>query len=85
MHYGSRFDVLIVEFSFGKLERLDYSKTSRLLSKIIDRRCQIASAALVTKIEFNDWVDYSGGPPLAMALLERGVDGAIIRKADDRA
>jgi len=35
---------------------------------------------LVTNIDFKDWADYLGDPPLAMALLDRVVDGAIVHK-----
>jgi DNA replication protein DnaC len=35
---------------------------------------------LVTNIDFEAWGEYLGDPPLAMALLDRIVDGAIILK-----
>jgi hypothetical protein len=34
----------------------------------------------VTNIDFDAWGAYQGDPPLAMALLDRIVDGAIILK-----
>ena len=35
---------------------------------------------LVTNIAFESWAEYLGDAPLAMALLDRVVDGAIIVK-----
>jgi DNA replication protein DnaC len=79
-HY-SRFDLLIIdEFGFDKLERREYPESSSLLYKVIDSRSRKGSTALVTNIDFKDWTDYLGDPPLAMALLDRVVDGAIIQR-----
>ena len=71
---------LIDEFGFEKLERLEYPEWSSLLYKVIDSRNRRGSTALVTNIEFKYWTDYLGDPPLAMALLDRVVDGAIIHR-----
>lgn len=80
VRYYSRFDLLIVdEFGFEKLERREYPEASSLLYKVIDSRSQRGSTALVTNISFDAWTDYLGDPPLAMALLDRVVDGAIIQ------
>ncbi len=38
------------------------------------------STAIVTNVEFDKWADYLGDPPLAMAFLDRVVDGAIIHR-----
>ena len=85
VRYYSRFEWLIIdEFGFDKLERREYPEASSLLFKIIDRRNGRASTALVTNIEFEDWTDYLGDPPLAMALLDRIVDGALPYKFTDR-
>ena len=46
----------------------------------MDARSQKVSTALVTNIDFEAWGDYLGDPPLAMAFLDRLVDGAIILK-----
>jgi len=79
-HYG-RFDLLIIdEFGFDKLERLEYPESPSLLYKVIDHRNGRGSTALVTNIDFKHWTDYLGDPPLAMALLDRVVDGAIIQR-----
>lgn len=81
IRYYSRFELLIIdEFGFDKLERLEYPESSSLLYKVIDSRSQKSSTALVTNIQFESWTDYLGDPPLAMALLDRVVDGAIIQK-----
>ena len=48
--------------------------------KIIDARSQRASTALVTNIDFESWAKYLGDTYLAMALLDRVVDGATIVK-----
>jgi DNA replication protein DnaC len=38
----------------------------------------------VTNIDFEAWADYLGDPPLAMAFLDRIVDGAIIVKINGK-
>jgi DNA replication protein DnaC len=81
VRYYSRFDLLVIdEFGFEKLERLEYPESPSLLYKVIDSRNRRGSTALVTNIDFKHWTDYLGDPPLAMALLDRVVDGAIIQK-----
>ena len=83
-HYG-RFDLLIIdEFGFDKLERMEYPESPSLLYKVIDHRNRRGSTALVTNIDFNDWTDYLGDPPMAMALLDRVVDGAIIQRFEGK-
>jgi DNA replication protein DnaC len=85
VRYYSRFDLLIIdEFGFEKLERLEYPESPSLLYKIIDRRNRRGSTALVTNVDFKYWTDYLGDPPLAMALLDRVVDGAIIQRLDGK-
>ena len=81
VRYYSRFDLLIIdEFGLDKLERREHPESSSLLYKVIDSRSRQGSTALVTNIDFKDWSDYLGDPPLAMALLDRVVDGAIIQR-----
>lgn len=83
-HYG-RFDLLIIdEFGFDKLERMEYPESPSLLYKVIDHRNRHGSTALVTNVDFNDWTDYLGDPPMAMALLDRVVDGAIIHRFEGK-
>jgi DNA replication protein DnaC len=78
VRYYARFDLLIVdEFGFDRLERREARDAASLLFKVIDARVQKRSTALVTNIDFDAWGEYLGDPPLAMALLDRIVDGAI--------
>ena len=79
-HY-SRFDLLIIdEFGFDRLERDEFPQAPGLLYKVIDGRTRQCSTALVTNIDFDAWGEYLGDAPLAMALLDRLVDGALILK-----
>jgi len=81
LRYYKGFDLLIIdEFGFDKIERAECSQAASLLYKIIDARGQQHSTALVTNIDFDAWGDYLGDVPLAMAFLDRLVDGAIILK-----
>jgi DNA replication protein DnaC len=85
IRYYARFALLIVdEFGFDRLERLESPQAANLLYKIIDARYQQGSTALVSNIDFDAWADYLGDPPLAMALLDRVVDGAIVIKIKGR-
>jgi DNA replication protein DnaC len=85
VRYYCGFDLLIIdEFGFEKLERREYPESSSLLYKIIDSRSRRGSTALVTNIEFEDWTDYFGDPPLAMALIDRMVDDAIIERFEGK-
>lgn len=77
-HYA-RFDLLIIdEFGFDRLEREELPQAPSLLYKVIDSRGRKCSTALVTNIDFDAWGDYLGDAPLAMALLDRLVDGALV-------
>jgi DNA replication protein DnaC len=79
--YYRAFDLLIIdEFGFDKLERREYPESPSLLYKVIDARNGRNSTALVTNIDFGDWTDYLGDPPLVMAILDRVADGTIIQK-----
>ena len=75
------FELLIIdELGFDKLEREQHPQAPSLLYKVIDSRTRKRSTALVTNIDFEGWGKYLGDPPMAMALLDRVVDGAIIHK-----
>jgi DNA replication protein DnaC len=77
----ARCELLIIdEFGFDRLERSEAPQAASLLYKIMDARSQQVSTALVTNIDFEAWGAYLGDPPLAMAFLDRLVDGAIILK-----
>lgn len=81
IRYYARFDLLAIdEFAFDRIERTESPQAANLLYKIIDARSRKRSTALVTNIDFDAWGDYLGDPPLAMAFLDRIVDGAIILK-----
>lgn len=83
LRYYRGFDLVIVdEFGFEKLERLDCPQAANLLYKVIEARYPQRSIALVTNVDFNVWKDYLGDPPLAMAFLDRVVDGAIIMRLE---
>lgn len=75
------FDLLIIdEFGFDRLERLESPQAASLLYKVIDARNQKRSTALVTNIDVGTWGEYLGDAHLAMALTDRVVDGAVIMK-----
>lgn len=81
VRYYRAFDLLIIdEFSFDKLERREYPESPSLLFKVVDSRNGRGSTAFVTNVDFGDWTDYLGDPPLVMALLDRVVDSAIVQK-----
>ena len=77
VRYYARFDWLIIdEFGFDRLERLDSRPATNLLYKIIDARTQ-RSTSLVTNVDFErHQAEYLDDPPLAMAFLDRVVDDA---------
>lgn len=81
VRYYTGFDLLLIdEFGFDRIERAEAPQAASLLYKVIDARSPQRSTALVTNIDFEGWGEYLGDPPLAMALLDRLVDGAIILK-----
>jgi DNA replication protein DnaC len=81
----ARLDLLIIdEFGFDQIERSESRQAASLLYKLIDTRSPKRSTALVTNIDFESWEKYLGDPPLAMALLDRIVDGAIILKINGK-
>jgi DNA replication protein DnaC len=78
--YASPDLVIIDEFGFDKIERIECPEAAHLLYKIIASRNQKRSTALVTNVDFDKWGDYLSDGPLAMAFLDRLVEGAIILK-----
>ena len=81
----AHFDLLIIdEFGFDRIERGESRQAASLLYKLIDARSPKRSTALVTNIDFEAWGEYLGDPPLAMAFLDRIVDGAIIVKINGK-
>ena len=81
----SNYELLIIdEFGFDKIERAESAQAASLLYKVVDSRTPKRSTALVTNISFEAWADYLGDAPLAMAILDRLVDGAIVLKIEGR-
>src|SRR5438128_12029635 len=81
LRYYANPDLLIIdEFGFDKIERAECLEAAHLLYKIIAARNQKRSAALVTNVDFEKWGEYLSDGPLAMAFLDRLVEGAIILK-----
>src|SRR5215471_2244992 len=79
-HYQRPELLIIDEFAFDKVERLESPESAHLLYKVIVTRHRRRSTALLTNIDFDAWADYLGDAPLAMAFLDRLVEGAIIIK-----
>jgi DNA replication protein DnaC len=81
VRYWARFDLVVIdEFGFDRIERGECPQAANLFYKVIDARSGKRSTALATNIDFEAWSDYLGDPPLAMAFLDRVVDGAILLK-----
>lgn len=81
IRYWARFDLVIIdEFGFDRIERSECPQAANLFYKVIDARSGQRSTALATNIDFEAWGEYLGDPPLAMAFLDRVVDGAILLK-----
>jgi DNA replication protein DnaC len=85
LRYYSNFDLLAIdEFGFDRIERAESNQAASLLYKVVDSRGPKRSTAMVTNISFEAWAEYLGDAPLAMAILDRVVDGAIILKIEGR-
>ena len=81
LRYYTRPDFLIIdEFGFDRIERTECAQAAHLLYKIVASRNQKRSTALVTNVDFDKWGEYLVDGPLAMALLDRLVERAIILK-----
>jgi DNA replication protein DnaC len=78
--YASPELLIIDEFGFDKIERTECPQAAHLLYKIIASRNQKRSTALVTNVDFDKWGEYLSDGPLAMAFLDRLVEGAILLK-----
>jgi DNA replication protein DnaC len=74
-------DLLLVdEFGFDRIEREECPQAAHLLYKVIASRHQKRSTILITNVDFDAWAQYLGDAPLAMAMLDRLVDGALVLK-----
>jgi DNA replication protein DnaC len=78
--YASWDLLLVDEFGFDRIEREECPQAAHLLYKVIARRHQKCSTILITNVDFDAWGEYLGDPPLAMAMLDRLVDGAVVIK-----
>jgi DNA replication protein DnaC len=83
-HYQRPELLIIDEWGFDRVERLESPQAAHLLYKVIVARHQRRSTALITNIDFEGWADYMTDGPLAMAFLDRLVEGAIIVKIKGR-
>ena len=85
LRYWTNFDLLIIdEFGFDRLERQSCPEAPQLLFKVIEKRYAQRSTVLVTNVDFDAWSDYLGDAPLAMAFMDRLVDGATVLKLRGR-
>ncbi len=85
LRYWTGFDLLVVdEFGFDRLERQACAEAPQLLYKVIEGRHGRRSTVLVTNVDFEAWGEYLGDAPLAMAFLDRLVDGALVLKLRGR-
>jgi DNA replication protein DnaC len=85
LRYWTNFDLLIIdEFGFERLERQACPEAPQLLYKVIEGRHGQRSTVLVTNVDFEAWGEYLGDAPLAMAFLDRLVDGASVLKLRGR-
>lgn len=85
LRYWTNFDLLIIdEFGFERLERQACLEAPQLLYKVIEGRHRQRSTVLVTNVNFEAWGEYLGDAPLAMAFLDRLVDGATVLKLRGR-
>jgi DNA replication protein DnaC len=85
LRYWTNFDLLIIdEFGFDRLERPSCLEAPQLLYKVIEGRHTQRSTVLVTNVDFEAWGDYLGDAPLALAFLDRLVDGAMVLKLRGR-
>ena len=81
LRFYSRPQLLIIdEWGFDRVERLESPQAAHLLYKVVAARNQQCSTALVSNIDFDRWGDYMADGPLAMAFLDRLIEGAIIIK-----
>ena len=85
LRYWTGFDLLVIdEFGFDRLDRQTCAEAPQLLYKVIEGRHGQRSTVLVTNVDFEAWGEYLGDAPLAMAFLDRLVDGAIVLKLRGR-
>lgn len=72
--------LIIDEFGFDRVERDECAQAAHLFYKVVAGRYQKGSTILIANIDFDAWAAYLGDAPLAMAMLDRLVDGALVIK-----
>jgi len=78
LRFYSRPDYLILdEWGFDKVERLECPQAAHLLYKVINSRYSTASTAIVSNIDVDLWGEYLADGPLAMAFVDRLVEEAV--------
>jgi DNA replication protein DnaC len=77
-YYASPDWLIVDEFGFDQIERAECPEAAHLLYKVIAARGQKRSTALVTNVDFEKWAEYLRDGPLAMALIDRLLDKAIL-------
>jgi len=81
LKWYASWDLLVVdEFGFDRIEREECPQAAHLLYKVVAARHLKRSTILITNVDFNAWPQYLGDAPLATAMLDRLVDGAVIIK-----
>jgi DNA replication protein DnaC len=74
-------DLLVIdEFGLDRIEREECPNAAHLLYKVIVSRHHKRSTILITNVDFDAWAQYLGDAPLATAMLDRLVDGAVVIK-----
>jgi DNA replication protein DnaC len=78
LRFYNRPDLLLIdEFGFDRIERLECPQAAHLLYKVIDSRHGTSSTAIVSNVDVDLWGDYLADGPLAMAFFDRLVEQAV--------
>jgi len=72
--------LILDELGLDRIEREQCPQAAHLLYKVNDGRHQKRSNIVITNVDFDAWGAYLGEAPLAMAMLDRLVDGAVVIK-----
>jgi DNA replication protein DnaC len=81
LRWYANWDLLVVdEFGLDGIEREECPNAGHLLYKVIVSRHHKRSTILITNVDFDAWAQYLGDAPLATAILDRLVDGAVVFK-----
>lgn len=81
LRWYANWDLLVIdEFGLDQIEREACPNAAHLLYKVVVSRHHKRSTILITNIDFDAWASYLGDAPLATAMLDRLVDGAVVLK-----